>query len=141
MERNNAERVVPLTNSLVLEDFGVAPVWVLSPQLPNVKEWLPVDVGNDLFQVVVAEIFDSEKGRSHWVKKKSNKRTKNRVSEVSSITFVFVLNQIRLRRGILLTPRKYIFDVTSCGQRLSPWPQKPSASSVFLVQSYVAAKH
>ena len=35
-----------LTNILILEDLGVAPVGVLASELPHVKEGLPINVGD-----------------------------------------------------------------------------------------------
>lgn len=32
-----------LADSLVLEDLGISPVWILTTNLPSLEEWIPVN--------------------------------------------------------------------------------------------------
>ena len=49
-----------LTNIFVLKYSGVAPVWVLASQLPDVKERLPVNVRDQPIQIIIPEYGSSQ---------------------------------------------------------------------------------
>ena len=49
-----------LTNILILEDLGVAPVGVLASELPHIEERLPINVGHQSPQVVVPKDSDAQ---------------------------------------------------------------------------------
>ncbi len=57
-----------LTHCLVLEDFWITPVWVFSSKLPHIKKWLPVDVWQEPFHVVILDKSASKECGSHWKK-------------------------------------------------------------------------
>ena len=51
-----------LTDCLILEDLGVTSVRILPSQLPDVKEWFPVDVGYQPVQIIILEGFGTNEG-------------------------------------------------------------------------------
>lgn len=67
----NPDRGRARTNSLVIEDLGVASVGVLSSQLPHIKERLPVNEVAQTVQVVPFKHTGAQGLRMHWRQRRS----------------------------------------------------------------------
>lgn len=52
-----------LTYCLILEYFRVSPVWILSSELPNIKEGLPVNIGNQFANLAVVDNLGTQERR------------------------------------------------------------------------------
>jgi len=50
-----------LTHGSVIEDLGISTVRVFATQLPDIKEWLPVDVRHQSWDIVVRQQSTTEK--------------------------------------------------------------------------------
>lgn len=59
------------TDGLVVEDLWVTPVGIASPQLPHIKEGLPVDEGHQPVEVVLFENTRAQELRTHWKRKQT----------------------------------------------------------------------
>ena len=51
------------TYSSIVENLGIATVWIFATQLPDIKEGLPVDVGSKSWDVVVLQHSATEERR------------------------------------------------------------------------------
>lgn len=55
-----------LTDIFILKDARIAPVGVLPSQLPNVKEWFPVNVLKEITEVIVFLYRHPHAVRTHY---------------------------------------------------------------------------
>lgn len=59
------------TDGLVVEDLWVTTVGIASPQLPHIKEGLPVDEGHQAVEVVIFENTRAQELGTHWKQKQT----------------------------------------------------------------------
>lgn len=66
--RSRKEEPTELTYCFVVKYLGKASIWVLAPELPDIKERLPVNVVHQLLQVIVFKDLGPNECGLHYKK-------------------------------------------------------------------------
>ena len=56
-----------LTNSFIVENFGISTIRIPPPKLPHIKKIFPINKWQKILQILVSNNFGAKKSRFDWL--------------------------------------------------------------------------